>query len=730
MRAPTALVAGPRTVRLALVGNPNVGKTSLFNALTGLQARVGNYAGVTVEKKLGRLQLGEARVELVDLPGVYALAPHAPDELVAFEVLLGEHPDLKLDGVLVVLDATNLERNLYLFSQLEQLGLPVVVALSMVDQAEAQGLALDLGALAQRLGVPVHPVHPGRRRGLQPLKEALGALAQGELGLPPTPWLDCGAQVDAEVGALAELLRGQPRKHLWPDLAVFRALVDEGGLMEARFCEEEAGGMARLEASRGRVQAQPSLAALEARVRYAWVRQVLQGVLRRPPQRPTTFTDRLDALLTHPWAGMLIFLGLMACMFQAIYAGAAPLMEAIDGATKALGGWAEARLPEGAWRSLVVDGAIAGVGAVLIFLPQIAILFLIVQLLEDCGYMARAAFMMDRVMRAAGLSGKAFIPMLSGFACAVPSIIATRTMEDRRDRLATILALPLMSCSARLPVYSIMIGAFVPALAWGPIGLQGLVLLGVYALGVLLAIPLVWTLKRSVLKGQAPALVMELPSYRWPSLRVVGLAVYGQAKDFLGRAGGVIFALSLVVWALAYFPHDATLARGPHAQVVALAAQPPSASRDEALAQAQAAEAQALVEHSYLAQLGRGVQPLFAPLGWDWRITTGVLASFPAREVIVSTLGTLYSLGAEAQEGPLAQAMQAAKSPDGRPIFSLPVAMSVVVFFALCLQCMSTLAVMWRETGHWKWPFWAFVGQTTLAYLGAWLTHAALSAWG
>lgn len=716
----TQTLAPSRSLRVALVGNPNVGKTSLFNALTGLSARVGNYAGVTVEKKVGQLSAHGRAFEIVDLPGIYTLAPHSPDEIVAFDVLARGTRDQRPDAVVVLLDASNLERNLYLYSQVAELGLPLVVALTMTDVAAAQGLALDPAALEAKLGVPVLAIHAGRGQGLDALKAALAALDPAAPGAGGAHgWSE--PALEAEAAALHGALAGAPALAQWPAVWLKRALVDEGGHLEKRFLEAfgEAGPELLAE-HRRRLGPEVLPAAHEARARYAWVRRTLEGVLTRPAERTLTLTDRLDAVLTHPVLGLAVFAGLMALIFQSLYTWSAPLMDGMEGLLGLLGGAVGGLLPEGALRSLLVDGVIAGIGSVVIFLPQIAILFLFVHLLEDCGYMARAAFMMDRVMSKAGLSGKSFIPMLSGFACAVPSIMATRTIENRRDRFATILALPLMSCSARLPVYTLLIGAFVPAFTLGGLDGRGLVLFGVYAAGIVFAVLFIWLLKRTVLRGETPPILLELPSYKLPHWRVVGLDVWRACREFLTQAGTVILLASMLIWAGAYFPHHASVAEPFAQQRQALEAR---GAAPEALAAVDAAEAAAYVEDSYLARAGKAIQPAFTPLGWDWRITTGVLASFPAREVIVATLGTLYSLGSDAEESALRDTLQSATGPDGQPAFTLAVALSVMVFFALCLQCVSTLSVMARETGSWKWPAGSFVFQTLLAYVCAFAVY-------
>jgi ferrous iron transport protein B len=713
--SPTA--TSPKAIRLALVGNPNVGKTSLFNSLTGLGARVGNYPGVTVEKKRGRLHLGDLEVEVVDLPGIYALAPHAPDEVVAFSVLAESAFEMAIDGIVVILDASNLERNLYLFSQLLSLNLPMTAVLTMVDVALDQNVTIDVAKLSERLGVKVIVMNAARRTGLEDLKAAIKEMdwaasprhVEGPL---------MGVSCSAEVRQLQEWLEGRGGPP-WSSFMLERALIDQDGYMEQKFHQAfGVDGLTQLQQARLRIGALPVLAAQEARVRYQWVRELLgSNVVSRPDVRVVTLTDRLDRVLSHPVFGLLIFATLMALVFQSIYVWSAPAMDAIDKGFKGLGVAVAAHLPAGALQSLLTDGVIAGLGTVLTFLPQIAVLFFFLGLLEDCGYMARAAFLMDKVMGKAGLSGKSFIPMLSGFACAVPSIMATRTIENRQDRIATILALPLMSCSARLPIYTIMIGAFVPARTFAGFDVRGLVLFAMFMFGVVVAIPIVWVLKQTVLKGAPPTLVLELPSYKAPSLRVVSLRVWQQCRSFLERAGTTILLFAIVIWAGAYFPHRAAAIAPFAGERVAIAAT--QAPAPERVAKLRANEGAAYIEDSYLARFGKAIQPGFAPLGWDWRITTGMLASFPARETIVATLGTLYSLGDDADEGGLRAALRQAKNSDGRPTFSIAVAVSVMVFFALCLQCGSTLVVMAKETGSWRWPIFAFTYQTALAYIGA-----------
>jgi ferrous iron transport protein B len=442
---------------------------------------------------------------------------------------------------------------------------------------------------------------------------------------------------------------------------------------------------------------------------------MLAGAMTVPSERVTTASDRIDRYLTHWFTGLLVFCGLMFGVFQAIYFGAEPLMGVIE----TVQGWIGERIaqafPPGPVQSLAVDGVVAGVGGVLVFLPQIVLLFLFIAILEDCGYMARAAFLMDKLMVKVGLSGKSFVPLMSSFACAVPGIMATRVIENRRDRMTTILVAPLMSCSARLPVYVLMTTAFLPdirLMGWLP--LQGTVLFGMTFFGAIVAIPVAWILKKTLFRGETPPFVMELPTYKWPSPRIVLHRVYDRAKAFVVRAGTLIFATSVLVWGLSFFPGD-------HTREEQLAATAVTEADGEALH----AESERLLETSYLGRMGKLIEPAIRPLGWDWRIGVGVIASFPAREVIISTLGTIYSLGGDVDEenASLQTALKSATWPDGRPVYTIPVALSIMVFFALCAQCASTLMVIHRETNHWGWAAFTFAYMTSLAYLAAWGTY-------
>jgi ferrous iron transport protein B len=742
-------------LHVALVGNPNTGKSTLFNALSGLRQRVGNYPGVTVELKKGRVSHGETHWELVDLPGTYSLSPRSPDEMVTVDLLLGRYAEEPAPDVLIsIVDATNLERHLYLTTQLFDLGRPVVVAVNMTDMAARLGLQIDYNALAQRLGVPVVPIQANRGVGLAELRSAVEkaarALQRPQPVLFPEPF-------EAEVAALRQIIPEEV-----PPFLLRRALLDVGGPIEASWIARYGAPLVHaLSAARERLAAAGCpVPAIEARTRYAWIRRALAGVVRAPSVRPRTWTDRLDYVLTHRLWGTLIFLVLMFVVFQSIFRWARPVMDWIDGGREALGTAVASQLDEGPLRSLLVDGVIKGVGAVLIFLPQILVLFGFIAILEDCGYMARAAFLMDRLMSRCGLNGKSFIPLLSSVACAVPGILATRVIENARDRLATILVAPLMSCSARLPVYVLLIGAFLRE-GFAP-WLPGMVLFAMYLIGFTLAPLIAWLLKRTLLRGDTPVFVLELPPYRLPQLRSILRRMYDAGLTFLTRAGTIILAAMILVWAALYFPYtdpqgQSYPQRIAQAQVAAEQAHqllqqfspvddghtPEWAKQRQQLVAVLAEPNRLLAEwkqHSWLGQLGQAMEPVFRPLGWDWKIGMAVLASFPAREVVVGTLGLIYEVGdvdaaslVESSDQPAEQTDQPgqglmhtirqewANDPIRGP-YAIPVALSVMVFFALCCQCASTLAVIRRETHSWFWPTFTFLYMTSLAYLGALLT--------
>ncbi len=736
MNSPTPPSVARGAWRIAVLGNPNSGKSTLFNALTGLSQKVGNYPGVTVERKAGIAVTAEGPLELIDLPGTYSLAAHSPDEMVAVDLLLGNVTgERRPDAILAVVDASNLERNLYLVAQLIETGLPVVIALNMIDVARARGIRIDLALLATRIGTPVVATRADRGEGLAELRAALAERARAPQPARPQIVYDEPAAFRAGLAALERDVApawssaiGRPLHRV----ELMRALIDVGGHAERRLLSALPATATALAAARAQEAGAVPLSALEAQSRYRFLRQLTTGCIERPTTPPTNWTDRLDAVLTHRLFGSLFFAAAMVLLFQSIFTWATPVMDAVEALFAAIGGQLAQRLPPGALTSLLIDGVIGGVGGVVVFLPQILMLFLFLGVLEDCGYMARAAFLMDRLMTRVGLSGKSFIPMLSGFACAVPAVMAARVIEDRRDRLATILVTPLMTCSARLPVYAILIAGFIPPhrVLGNFIGLPALTLLALYVLGVVTAMACALLFKRTLLRGPPPPFVLELPSYKWPSPRALALRLLDRAKAFLTRAGTVILAMSLVVWAAAWFPRSAELEqrfaaeRAPMEAALAAADDSSRAPLELGLAHIDAAHDAAQLEQSVLGRLGHALEPAFAPLGWDWRLTVAAIASFPAREIIVSTLGTVFSLGGDVDEesSDLRAQLQAAKRSDGTPLFDVAVALSVMVFFALCCQCGATVATIRRETQSWGWAWFTFGYMTVLAWIGAFAT--------
>lgn len=708
-----------RRYTVAVIGNPNTGKTTLFNALTGLTQHTGNYPGVTVESALGDFTVEGDRFLAVDLPGTYSLAPRAPDEMIAVNVLLGLGAGVTPpDVILCVVDATNLDRNLYLLTQAMSIGRPVVVALTMIDLARKQGITIDIAGLEKRLGIPVVPVQANRRVGLAKLRQALRHAAR--TAPKPVPPIRFPEVFTREVDILSQSLPRANGHSSLPRFLVERLLIDANGAVENTLTEQ-LGNVVREQVHAARIRlaaASMPVPQIEIDNRYRWIAQVIEATVRQPLAPLQSWSDRIDKVVTHKVWGLVIFLSVMAVTFQAIFSWAVPLMDGIDTLFQAMGGLIGSLLPEGPLRSLAVDGLIGGVGAVVVFVPQIAVLFGLIAILEDSGYMARAAFLMDRVMASFGLSGRSFIPLLSSFACAVPGIMATRSIDNRRDRIATILIAPLMSCSARLPIYVLLISAFIPAqTVWGVVGLQGLTLFAMYLLGLIIAPPVAFALKRTLLRGEAVPFLLELPPFKVPAWRVVLFRMYDRSWAFMRRAGTIILATTVLVWALSYYPNQDRVAEEFRAKRITASA--------EEMARLDIEEAAARLRGSFLGQAGRAIEPVVHPLGWDWKIGMATLASFPAREVVIAALGTIYNLGNDQDEGSveLREAMRAERWPDGRPVYTPAVALSIMVFFALCCQCGATLATIKRETDSWGYPVFTFAYMTSLAYLGAFVVY-------
>ena len=726
--SPSASANDPPPLTVALIGNPNTGKSTLFNALAGLKARVGNYPGVTVEKKIGRVEWDGRTVDLVDLPGTYSLSPRSLDEMVSVDVLLGRQSDVPpIDVVICIVDASNLDRHLYLASQILDTGLPTILVLNMWDTALRHGLTIHVDRLREKLGIPVVVTEANHRRGIEDVRlavlQAPQAVAAPQHQVFPTEFVDA-------CGKASSWLQDQGTDKP-ADYLVERLLLDADGYVEQEFVSQTSGDLkAFLTELRQQLrEAGWPVPFVEVQSRYRWAKSLLADVVERPPTRKQSVTDRIDRLITHHVAGLFVFAAVMFIVFQTIYHWAAPLMDLCETGQGHVTDLITGLITPGPFRSLLTDGVVAGVGGVLIFLPQIMLLFLFIAVLEDCGYMARAAYMMDRVMSQFGLSGKSFLPLMSSFACAVPGVMATRVIDNPRDRMVTILIAPLMSCSARLPVYLLLIAAFIPATTYlnGWMSLRGLVLFAMTSLGVVVAIPTAWLLKKTFFHGEAAAFVLELPEYKVPSVRLVVHRVYDRGMAFVTRAGTLIFATTILVWAAGYFPGDHTQQQRYETSIERLergGEEQPEEQLD-ALYEAHAAESARLIEASYLGRTGHAIEPIVRPLGWDWRIGVGALASFPAREVIIATLGTIYSLGGDVdEESPgLMDAMRQSTWPDGRPVYNAPVALSIMVFFALCAQCASTLMIIRRETNSWSWTLFSFAYMTVLAYVGSLVTY-------
>ncbi len=690
--APPAGPSRSGPLQVGLVGPPNSGKTSLFIRLTGLNAKTGNFSGTTLERQSGVVAAEFGKLEFIDFPGIYSLQHFTNEELVTAKDVLSSKSEL--DVVVVVLDAANVARALYLASEVRELGIPMVAALTMKDVADRQGIEVDVESLSESLGARVVPLSARSGEGLDDLLAAIGELAAQQ-----------AAREQATSAARA---------------------------MTERVACASCSGCAQTD-------------------RHVWAGQASAVASRRPEDATGHKTDVADRLLTHPVLGLGVFAALMVGVFTLLFKTATYPMDLIDGAFGSGGEWLADRLPEGLLSSFLVDGIFAGVGGAVVFLPQICLLFFALALLEDSGYLARAAVIADRLMSRVGLPGKAFIPMLSAHACAIPGIMATRSIESRRQRFITILVIPFLSCSARLPVY-----AMITALLFAdqPL-LAGLVFFGAYALGITAALTAAAVLSRTLFKGPTDELVIEFPAFRWPSLRVAFQQAWDRGKIFLKQAGTVIVAISMVLWVFLQFPQtpaerlpgiapesarqrhqDAlTEARSLDARIETLGPQDPGlavleAQRDAAVARYTDLHGQYAAEYSIAGRAGHLLEPLFRPLGFDWRINLGIAASFAAREAVVPALSIVAGTGEQAAEDPdsLVEAMRSMKRPDGSPLFDLATTLSLLVFFVLAMQCLPTQAVTKRETGSWKWAGLQLGYMSVTAYVAALLTYQLASA--
>ncbi len=697
---------------IALAGNPNTGKTTLFNVLTGARAHVGNYPGITVEHRRGvHVTATGERWQVHDLPGCYSLSAHSAEEEIAHHALVGRVGGRPFDVAVVVLDATNLARNLHLLLQVAELGVPVVGALNMMDGLEETGVTLDVAALERLIGCPLVPMVARRGQGVEALQAAIATVIAGEgERIADTDW---PAEVRTAIGRTRELIGPSGADHR--DGEILWWLATEPNVVERL----EPGLGTRLAAAFPRSSpSEPDFRRLAIEARFARIDELLAQTMRRPVARLRTWTDRIDRVALHPVGGLLLFVLAMAILFQAVFAWVEPVMAGVDNIGAVLSGWIEMALPAGLLRSVLIDGVVAGIAGTLIFVPQIAVLFLGIALLEDTGYLARAAFLIDRVMSRFGLPGKAFVPLLSSMACNVPGIMATRTLPDRNDRLVTMLVAPLMTCSARLPVYTMVIAAVFAGSArvLGFLSLGGLIIAGMYLFGVVLALVAALVLRRGIAPGQSSALLLEMPPYRRPRLRSVGRAVWDRVWLFVRDTGTIIIALTVVLWALMTFPRwEPTVAeRDQMVETARVAAPSAPAASIEMLTDHLVSRAQ--LERSIAGRLGRAIEPVISPLGFDWRIGIGLIGSFAAREVVIPVLGRVYGRGdddLDSQDYSAGVGQSLVRVSGMTPL----VGVSLMVFFAIALQCASTVAVIRRETNGWRWPLFA------LAYLNiaAWL---------
>ena len=733
--------AAPRTraPRVLVAGNANSGKTTLFNALTGARARVGNYPGVTVARSSREIALpGGARVELVDLPGTYSLSTHSPDEQVAVDEVLGRRGEAP-DAVVVVVDAGTIERGLYLVLQIVETGVPVVVALNMVDEAEAAGVTVDAARLSGWLGAAVVPTVGSTGEGLDDLRTAVaGAVEQAPRG--DVAWTGFPAAVENAVAEVEGVLRGgafdrtRAARRSWAVWSLLSHATDEDDVEGLPAAARKTVDDLRLRAVGEQVNLDQEVIA----ARYRWIETVVQDVRSVSPAAAGArgWTDRIDGVLTHRFYGLGVFALVMALLFEALFAWSEPFIGAIESATGALQTGVTSVLPEGPLQDLMVDGVIAGVGNVVVFVPQIAMLFLFIAVLEDVGYLARVAFVIDRLMGRIGLHGKAFVPMLSGFACAIPAVMATRTIESRRDRLITMLTLPMVSCSARLPVYALVTAVvFAPgARVLGLFSAGAAVLFSMYALSVAATLGAAAVLRRTVLRGPRLPLVLELPPYRVPLWRNVVLVAWRGLRKFLVDAGTIILTMTIILWALLSYPRSGEIAERyaqQRAEVQASEAAP--GVRDERLSLLAGREAAESLEYSVAGRVGRLIEPAIEPLGFDWRIGVGILGAFAAREVFVSTLGIVFGIAeADEESQSLRTSLREATHADGSPLMTPLAGVSLMVFFVLACQCMSTIGVVRRESGSWGWPVFMFAYMSVLAFAASLLVYqtGSLLGWG
>lgn len=701
-------------LHIALVGNPNSGKSSLFNALTGLNQQVGNFPGVTVDKMIGTTQLNKTtEASLIDLPGTYSLYPRREDEWVAYKVLMGADPEVKTDLVLLVADASNLKRNLLFCSQIIDLRLPVVMALTMNDLAIKRDIYVDAAGLAAALQIPVVLVNPRKNKGIAELKKVLLETAAGKYENKNPPFYDAAATVGAPIAAVQEVVPGIS------DYAALHYLIHHDAFPLNAAQHQDIEAVAKKHAfNSSKTQAE------EVVGRYAHIREVMRENVTEPhPAEQKKFSEKLDTILLHRVWGYVILLVVLFILFQSIFWVAQFPMDFIEWGFQQMGSWLSAHLPSavGGWSDLLINGVLAGLSGILVFVPQIMILFGLITMLEDSGYMARIGFLSDRLMRKAGLNGKSVMPIISGFACAVPAIMSARSIENKKERLLTILVTPLVSCSARLPVYTILISLVIDdTYYFGFLSLQGLVMMALYLGSFLMALLMSYILKGFIRIKEKSFFILELPIYRPPRWKNVLITMVGKARIFVTDAGRVIMLISLVLWFLSSY--------GPGNRMETLQTKYEQLIREQPAQEAQLNKQWSTekLQQSYAGQLGQAIEPVIRPLGFDWKIGIALITSFAAREVFVGTMATLYSVE-EDDDSSLREKMAAAKHSNGSKVYTLPAAFSLLIFYMLAMQCMSTLAVVKRETKSWKWPLIQLGYMTALAYGMSWLIYQLFS---
>lgn len=700
-------------LNIALVGNPNSGKSSLFNVLTGLKQKVGNFPGVTVDKKTGTTYLSEkCKANIIDLPGTYSLYPKRADEWVSYKVLLNQDEEVKPAMIVLVADASNLKRNLLFCSQIIDLKIPVVVALSMMDLAKQKGIKIDIPGLERELGVPVVAINPRRGKGITELKKAMEFTIDNYAQNASRDFIELNALAPAAINRVKEIVPG-----LSNYAAIHYLINHENFALDQHV--QDAIEQTELDQNFNHTRTQ----AEEILQRYARIRQAMQHtVLEEGPLEKSLFTEKLDNILMHRRWGYVILIAVLFLLFQSIFWLASYPMDAIEWSFAKMGAWFANILPSGWFSDLFVNGIIAGLGGIVIFVPQIMILFGLITLLEDSGYMARISFLTDKLMRKVGLNGKSVMPMISGFACAVPAIMSARSIENKKERLLTIMITPLLSCSARLPVYTILIALVIPKkLVLGLFSLQGLVMMGLYLLGTVLAMLVAWVMKWFIKSSERSYFILELPVYRSPRWKNALTTMLEKAKIFVVDAGKIIMVISILLWALSSYGPGERMEKVEEKYAQQL--KQPSANAFE-LEKLKNTE---LLENSYAGILGKSIEPAITPLGYDWKIGIALITSFAAREVFVGTMATLYSVGDDEGETTLRQKMSAATRSDGSRVYNLATGLSLLVFYVIAMQCMSTLAIVKRETRSWKWPIIQLVYMTVLAYVLSWVTYNLFS---